>query len=256
MKKVRAKKFLGQHFLTNESIAEEIVNSLQERNNVLELGAGMGVLTKYLLRKEYKKFSIIEIDRESVAYLLNTYSELDGKVIEGDFLKIDLTNIFHKEEFSLIGNFPYNISNLILFKVLENKSLIKEVVGMFQKEVAERIIASEGSKAYGILSVLLSVFFDREYLFTVPNTEFDPMPKVQSAVVRLKRKETWDLPCEEKDFVLTVKTAFNQRRKMLRQSLKPLNKPLQNIPEDMLTKRPEQLSTQDFINLTKYIYNV
>lgn len=256
MKKVRAKKFLGQHFLTNESIAEEIVNSLQERNNVLELGAGMGVLTKYLLRKEYNNFSIIEIDRESVAYLLNTYSELAGKVIEGDFLKIDLTSIFNKEEFSLIGNFPYNISNLILFKVLENKSLIKEVVGMFQKEVAERVIASEGSKAYGILSVLLSVFYEREYLFTVPNTEFDPMPKVQSAVVRLKRKETWDLPCEEKDFVLTVKTAFNQRRKMLRQSLKPLNKPLQNIPEDLLTKRPEQLSTQDFINLTKYIYNV
>lgn len=256
MKKVRAKKFLGQHFLTNESIAEDIVNSLQERNNVLEVGAGMGVLTKYLLHKECKNFSIIEIDSESVAYLLNTYTELNNKIIEGDFLKTDLTDIFNKEEFSLIGNFPYNISNLILFKVLENKSLIKEVVGMFQKEVAERIIASEGSKAYGILSVLLSVFYDREYLFTVPNTEFDPMPKVQSAVIRLKRKEYWDLPCEEKDFVLTVKTAFNQRRKMLRQSLKPLNKPLQNIPEDMLTKRPEQLSTQDFINLTKYIYNV
>ncbi|MDO5759723.1 MAG: 16S rRNA (adenine(1518)-N(6)/adenine(1519)-N(6))-dimethyltransferase RsmA [Bacteroidota bacterium] len=256
MKKVRAKKFLGQHFLTNEEVARNIVESLQDRDKVLEVGAGMGVLTKYLLSKVGQKFSIIEIDRESVAYLTETYPTLKDKIIEGDFLKTDLSKIFEGKEFSLIGNFPYNISNLILFKVLENKHLITQVVGMFQKEVAERVIATEGSKTYGILSVLLSVFFEREYLFSVPNTDFDPMPKVQSAVIRLKRKESWDLPCREKDFFLTVKTAFNQRRKMLRQSLKPLNLPLSNVPEDMLTKRPEQLSTQDFINLTKCLYNV
>lgn len=256
MKKVRAKKFLGQHFLTNENVAKDIVFSLRKKDNILEVGAGMGVLTKYLIKEKTKDFTIIEIDKESVAYLKEYYPEIKNNIIEGDFLQSDLTNLFHKNKFSLIGNFPYNISNLILFKVFENKDIVEEVVGMFQKEVAERVIAKEGSKTYGILSVFLSVFYDREYLFTVPNTEFDPMPKVQSAVIRLTRNNIIDLGCDEKQFILVVKTAFNQRRKMLRQSLKALNKSLENISEDTLTKRAEQLSPQDFINLTKLIYNV
>ncbi len=256
MKKVRAKKFLGQHFLTNENVAKDIVSSLRKKDNILEVGAGMGVLTKYLIKEKTEDFTIIEIDKESVAYLKEYYPEIKNNIIEGDFLQNDLTNLFHKNKFSLIGNFPYNISNLILFKVFENKDIVEEVVGMFQKEVAERVIAKEGSKTYGILSVFLSVFYDREYLFTVPNTDFDPMPKVQSAVIRLTRNNIIDLDCDEKQFILVVKTAFNQRRKMLRQSLKALNKSLENIPEDILTKRAEQLSPQDFINLTKLIYNV
>lgn len=256
MKKVRAKKFLGQHFLTNENVAKDIISSLQKRENILEVGAGMGVLTKYLIEEKYKNFTVIEIDKESVAYLKEYYPQIKDNIIEGDFLKADLNAVFNQEKFSLIGNFPYNISNLILFKVFENKDIVQEVVGMFQKEVAERVIAKKGSKTYGILSVFLSLFYKKEYLFTVPNTEFDPMPKVQSAVIRLTRNNIIDLDCDEKQFILVVKTAFNQRRKMLRQSLKALNKSLENISEDTLTKRAEQLSPQDFINLTKLIYNV
>ena len=256
MKKVKAKKFLGQHFLINEGVAKDIVSSLRKKDNILEVGAGMGVLTKYLIQEKTEDFTVIEIDKESVAYLKEYYPEIQNNIIEGDFLQSDLTNLFHKNKFSLIGNFPYNISNLILFKVFENKDIVQEVVGMFQKEVADRIVAKEGNKTYGILSVFLSVFYDREYLFTVPNTDFDPMPQVQSAVIRLNRNNITDLGCDEKQFILVVKTAFNQRRKMLRQSLKALNKSLDNIPTDMLTKRAEQLSPQDFINLTKLIYNV
>ncbi|MBR1769161.1 MAG: 16S rRNA (adenine(1518)-N(6)/adenine(1519)-N(6))-dimethyltransferase RsmA [Bacteroidales bacterium] len=255
MKKVRAKKSLGQHFLINEQVAMDIVASLESKGNVLEVGAGMGVLSKYLSKKNLGNFRIVEIDRESVVYLRNCYPELEGKIIEGDFLKADLHALFHNEDFSLIGNFPYNISNLILFKVFENKDIVKEVVGMFQKEVAQRTAAREGSKTYGILSVLLSVFYDREYLFEVPNTDFDPMPEVQSAVIRLKRNNVTDLGVEEKLFINVVKTAFNQRRKMLRQALKPLGKSLENLPEEILTKRAEQLSPNQFIELTKRIYN-
>lgn len=256
MKKVKAKRFLGQHFLINEGVAKDIVSSLQHKDNILEVGAGMGVLTKYIIEENTDNFFVIEIDKESVAYLNENYPCIKNNIIEGDFLKYDLNTLFDSQNFSLIGNFPYNISNLILFKVFEHKNIIQEVVGMFQKEVAERVIAKEGSKTYGILSVFLSVFYDREYLFTVPNTDFDPMPKVQSAVIRLTRNNIIDLGCDEKQFILVVKTAFNQRRKMLRQSLKALNKSLENIPEDTLTKRAEQLSPQDFINLTKLIYNV
>ncbi|MBQ4421324.1 MAG: 16S rRNA (adenine(1518)-N(6)/adenine(1519)-N(6))-dimethyltransferase RsmA [Bacteroidales bacterium] len=256
MKKVRAKKFLGQHFLTNENVAKDIVSSLRKKDNILEVGAGMGVLTKYLIKEKTEDFAVIEIDNESVAYLKEYYPQIKDNIIEGDFLKTDLSTVFNQEKFSLIGNFPYNISNLILFKVFENKDIVQEVVGMFQKEVADRIVAKEGSKTYGILSVFLSVFYDREYLFTVPNTDFDPMPQVQSAVIRLTRNTINNIGCNEKQFILVVKTAFNQRRKMLRQSLKALNKSLENIPTDMLTKRAEQLSPNDFINLTKLIYNV
>ena len=254
MKEVRAKKFLGQHFLTDETIAQRIVDSLQLKSKVLEIGAGMGVLTKYLI-PQTEDFKIVEIDSESVDYLNANFPALKDKIIEGDFLKISLNDLFNSEKFSLIGNFPYNISNLILFKVFENKSLIDEVVGMFQKEVAERVVATSGSKTYGILSVLLSAFYETEYLFTVSNQVFNPPPKVQSAVIRLKRNNVTDLGVKEEDFVRVVKTAFNQRRKMLRQSLKPLQKSLANVEERFLTLRPEQMNTQDFITLTKEIYN-
>ncbi len=254
MREVRAKKFLGQHFLTDENIAKTIVDSLEIRSNVLEIGAGMGVLTKYLIPTT-SNFKIVEIDSESVEYLHANFPQLKGKIIEGDFLKTSLTKIFNNEHFALIGNFPYNISNLILFKVFENKNLIDQVVGMFQKEVADRVVAKSGSKTYGILSVLLSAFYDMEYLITVPNTVFNPMPKVQSAVIRLKRNNVKDLGVKEEDFVRVVKTAFNQRRKMLRQSLKPLQMNLDNIDEKFKTLRPEQLSKDDFILLTQQIYN-
>lgn len=256
MKQVRAKKYLGQHFLTDESIAQDIVEALQGRENVLEIGAGMGVLSKYLINGEINDFRIVEIDTESVVYLKEHYKALKNRIIEGDFLQTDLHKVFNNSQFSLIGNFPYNISNPILFKVYENKDLVSEVVGMFQKEVADRVCAKEGSKTYGILSVLLSAFYDISYLFTVPNTVFDPMPQVQSAVIRLVRNDVKTLDCDEKLFLRVVKTAFNQRRKMLRQSLKPLGENLSNIDEVLLTKRAEQLSTQEFINLTKTIYNV
>lgn len=255
MRKVRAKKNLGQHFLTDETIAENIVKSLQEKENVLEIGAGMGVLTKYLLNYDIKNFRVVEIDKESVLYLNENYPQLKEKIIEDDFLKINLDGIF-TQNCAIIGNFPYNISNQILFKVFENKDKVGEVVGMFQKEVAERVVAKSGNKTYGILSVLLSAFYDIDYLFTVPNTVFSPIPKVQSAVIRLKRNDIKELSCNEKDFILVVKTAFNQRRKMLRQSLKALSKDLSKIDEKTLTLRAEQLSVNDFINLTKNIYYV
>ncbi|MGP1515535.1 MAG: 16S rRNA (adenine(1518)-N(6)/adenine(1519)-N(6))-dimethyltransferase RsmA [Bacteroidales bacterium] len=255
MKEVRAKKFLGQHFLTDEHIAKNIVEALQNKSKVLEIGAGMGVLTKYIVSTT-DDFKIVEIDRESVRYLNKNFKSLGDNIIEGDFLQLSLSELFNGEKFSLIGNFPYNISNLILFKVFENKCLVDEVVGMFQKEVADRVVAKPGSKTYGILSVLLSAFYNMEYLFTVSNEVFNPPPKVQSAVIRLKRNSIIDLGIKEEDFVRVVKTAFNQRRKMLRQSLKPFGKSLQNIDEKYLTLRPEQMSKDDFIVLTKKIYNV
>lgn len=255
MKQVRAKKYLGQHFLTDETIAQNIVNNLKEKNNVLEIGAGMGVLTKYLLDNDIKNFKVVEIDTESVAYLKENYPALQTKIIEDDFLKINFNDIF-SERCAIIGNFPYNISNQILFKVFENRDNVSEVVGMFQKEVAQRIVAKNGNKTYGILSVFLSAFYNISYLFTVDKSVFYPIPKVQSAVIRLERNEVKSLPCDEKSFVLVVKTAFNQRRKMLRQSLKALNKDLSMVDKELLTLRAEQLSVDDFINLTNTIYNV
>lgn len=255
MKQVRAKKYLGQHFLTDETIAQNIVNNLKEKNNVLEIGAGMGVLTKYLLDNDIKNFKVVEIDTESVAYLKENYPALQTNIIEYDFLKINLNDIF-SERCAIIGNFPYNISNQILFKVFENRDNVSEVVGMFQKEVAQRIVAKNGNKTYGILSVFLSAFYNISYLFTVDKSVFYPIPKVQSAVIRLERNEVKSLPCDEKSFVLVVKTAFNQRRKMLRQSLKALNKDLSMVDKELLTLRAEQLSVDDFINLTNTIYNV
>lgn len=251
MTEVKAKKFLGQHFLTDERIAERIVDSLStETNHVLEIGPGMGVLTKYLIKKDELDFHVVEIDRESVAYLHDHYPTLD--VIEGDFLQYDLTSLFH-DTFSIIGNFPYNISSQILFKVFDNRDRVSEVVGMFQKEVAERVTAGPGSKTYGILSVLLSAFYNTEYLFTVNENVFNPPPKVKSAVIRLRRNDVKSLECDEKLFVQVVKAGFNQRRKTLRNALRQLNLPLDRISEETLAKRAEQLSVAQFIEITKTI---
>ena len=249
VEQVRAKKFLGQHFLTDESIAERIARSLTGRTaNLLEIGPGMGVLTKYLVDDARYRFKAIELDTESVDYLHRHYPTLD--VIEGDFLRLDLSKIFDNATFSIIGNFPYNISSQILFRVFEQRCSVPEVVGMFQKEVAERVAAGPGSKTYGILSVLLSAFYNIEYLFTVHENVFNPPPKVKSAVIRLTRNDVTKLNCDEKLFVQVVKTGFNQRRKTLRNALKPLNLSLDNIPDDLLAKRAEQLSVADFTLIT------
>lgn len=251
MTEVRAKKFFGQHFLTDEGIAKRIVDSLSDSaHSVIEIGPGMGVLTKYLIPRENTDLHVVEIDRESVTYLHNHYPSLD--VIEGDFLKLDLSALF-QGNFAVIGNFPYNISSQILFKVYDNRNSIDEVVGMFQKEVAERVAAGPGSKTYGILSVLLSAFYKIEYLFTVSENVFNPPPKVKSAVIRLTRNEVEKLDCDEKLFVQVVKAGFNQRRKTLRNALRQLNMHLEMIPEEMLGKRAEQLSTDEFVTITKAI---
>ncbi|MCF6279690.1 MAG: 16S rRNA (adenine(1518)-N(6)/adenine(1519)-N(6))-dimethyltransferase RsmA [Flavobacteriaceae bacterium] len=254
--KVRAKKHLGQHFLKDEEIAENIANSLitDAYNDVLEIGPGMGVLTKYLLKKDYNTH-VIEIDRDSIAYLetAKKVQKLNINIIEGDFLKVDITALIPNKQFAIIGNFPYNISTQIVFKTLENRHLIPEFSGMFQKEVAERIAEKEGSKKYGILSVLTQAFYDVEYLFTVPPTVFDPPPKVDSGVIRLIRKKNHTLPVDEKLFYRVVKTSFNQRRKMLRGSLKSLNLSDKLREEPIFAMRPEQLSVKSFIELTAKI---
>jgi 16S rRNA (adenine1518-N6/adenine1519-N6)-dimethyltransferase len=251
---VKAKKHLGQHFLNDESIAERIAHTLtlKDYKAVLEIGPGMGVLTKYLLKKEFTTY-VIEIDPESVDYLKSNYLSLSSRVIEKDFLKYDLNLIFKGEPFAIIGNFPYNISTQIVFKALEMRSQIPEFSGMFQKEVAERICSKEGSKVYGILSVLTQAFYDAEYLFTVPPSVFNPPPKVESGVLRLTRKENQSLPCDVALFFKVVKTAFQQRRKTIRNSLKTFNLS-DNLREDSIfDKRPEQLSVQQFIELTTRI---
>jgi 16S rRNA (adenine1518-N6/adenine1519-N6)-dimethyltransferase len=253
---VKAKKHLGQHFLTDELIAQQIADSLlgNSYKNVLEIGPGMGVLTKYLLKKSFTTH-VIEIDTESVEYLKVHYLNLADKIISKDFLKIDLTEYFGNEQVAIIGNFPYNISTQIVFKTLENRHQIPEFAGMFQKEVALRIAEKEGSKVYGILSVLTQAFYDVEYLFTVPPTVFNPPPKVDSGVIRLVRKENYTLPVNEKLFYKVVKTAFQQRRKTLRNSLKTLNLSDSLREDSIFAKRPEQLSVQEFINLTSKIEN-
>ena len=258
---VSAKKHLGQHFLTDEDIAKKIADTLigDNYNNVLEIGPGMGVLTKYLLEKK-PKVTVMELDRESVAYLHDIFPlehiKLDTSkdhftIIEGDFLKKNLTEVFKEEQVAIIGNFPYNISTQIVFKAIKNRKFVPEFAGMFQKEVAKRIAEKEGSKVYGILSVLTQAFFDVEYLFTVPPTVFNPPPKVDSGVIRLTRKENYTLPVDEKLFFRVVKTAFNQRRKMLRSSLKSFNLSDTLKEEPIFAMRPEQLSVEDFIKLTK-----
>jgi 16S rRNA (adenine1518-N6/adenine1519-N6)-dimethyltransferase len=253
---VKAKKHLGQHFLTDELIAQQIADSLIGTNykNVLEIGPGMGVLTKYLLKKDFTTH-VIEIDTESVEYLKAHYLNLAERIISKDFLKINISEFFGEEQVAIIGNFPYNISTQIVFKTLENRHQIPEFAGMFQKEVALRIAEKAGSKVYGILSVLTQAFYDVEYLFTVPPTVFNPPPKVDSGVIRLVRKENYTLPVDEKLFYKVVKTAFQQRRKTLRNSLKTLNLSDSLREDTIFAKRPEQLSVQEFINLTSKIEN-
>jgi len=262
---VRAKKHLGQHFLTDENIAKKIADSLTEKgyDEVLEIGPGMGVLTKYLLTKK-PKVTVMELDRESVVYLketfplehiqLNTTAE-NFTIIEGDFLKKEIQEVFKKKQVAIIGNFPYNISSQIVFKAIENRDFVPEFSGMFQKEVAKRIAEKKGSKVYGILSVLTQAFFDVEYLFTVPPTVFNPPPKVDSGVIRFIRKENYTLPVDEKLFFRVVKTSFNQRRKMLRSSLKSFNLSDSLKEDPIFAMRPEQLSVEEFITLTDKIAN-
>ncbi|MGG7035623.1 MAG: 16S rRNA (adenine(1518)-N(6)/adenine(1519)-N(6))-dimethyltransferase RsmA [Flavobacterium sp.] len=254
MDKVKAKKHLGQHFLKDESVAKNIADtlSLKGYEDVLEIGPGMGVLTKYLLEKPINTY-VIEIDTESVEYLNAHYFKLHGKIISKDFLKYNINEVFENKQFAIIGNFPYNISTQIVFKMLEYRNQIPEFSGMFQKEVAERICEKKGSKTYGILSVLAQAFYDAEYLFTVSEHVFNPPPKVKSGVLRLTRKEDYSLPCGEKLFFTVVKTAFQQRRKTLRNSLKSLNLS-DNLREDeVFNLRPEQLSVEQFIELTQKI---
>jgi 16S rRNA (adenine1518-N6/adenine1519-N6)-dimethyltransferase len=254
MEKVKAKKHLGQHFLNDESIAAAIAATLnfEGYNDVLEIGPGMGVLTKYLLEKSITTY-VIEIDTESVTYLENNFPKLKGKIISKDFLKYNINETFEDKQFGIIGNFPYNISTQIVFRTLEYRNQIPEFAGMFQKEVAERICEKKGTKAYGILSVLVQAFYDAEYLFTVDEHVFNPPPKVKSGVLRLRRKKDFSLPCGEKLFFTVVKTAFQQRRKTLRNSLKTLNLS-DNLREDTIFDlRPEQLNVQQFIELTQKI---
>ena len=260
---VRAKKHLGQHFLKDEDIAKKIANSLTEigYNTILEIGPGMGMLTKYLLEKK-AKITVMEIDRDSVAYLKDDFknehlnldtSSSNFEIIEGDFLKQDLTTFFNKQQIAIIGNYPYNISSQIIFKAIEFREYVPELSGMFQKEVAKRIAEKEGSKVYGIISVLTQAFFDVEYLFTVPPTVFNPPPKVDSGVIRLVRKKDFTLSVDEKLFFRIVKTAFNQRRKMLRSSLKSFNLSDTLKEDTIFAMRPEQLSVDEFIKLTHKI---
>ena len=255
MQQVRAKKGLGQHFLRDHQIASDIVDALlmDGRTKVLEVGPGMGVLTRFLLQKKNLETTVVEIDRESVGYLKANLPELEGRIIEGDFLHMDLKRLYSDTPFSLIGNFPYNISSQILFKVLDYRDLIPEVVGMLQKEVAERICCGPGSKTYGILSVLLQAWYKVDYLFTVNEDVFDPPPKVKSAVVRLSANGRTDLGCSEKLFKAVVKQSFNQRRKMLRNSVKSFTPRYDELDAHTLTRRPEQLSVEEFIQLTNDI---
>lgn len=253
MPQVKAKKYLGQHFLRDTEIARCISDSLTPDGalHVLEIGPGMGVLTQFLITNQEIKLKVVEIDNESVVYLHEHFPMLE--VIEGDFLKMDLKTFF-EDKFSIIGNFPYNISSQIFFKVLEYREQVPQVVCMIQKEVAERIASRPGKKAYGILSVLMQAFYTIDYLFTVDEHVFDPPPKVKSAVIRFTRNEVKHLDCDEKLFRTVVKTAFNQRRKTLRNSLNPLlekGNPVYTHP--IFDKRPEQLSVTEFVFLTNLL---
>jgi 16S rRNA (adenine1518-N6/adenine1519-N6)-dimethyltransferase len=252
-KMVRPKKHLGQHFLRDENIARKIVASLSEDTvNIVEVGPGTGVLSKYLLENPTLNPFFFEIDREAAAYLEQRFPAMAGRLAEQDFLEADLSVI--TAPFTVIGNFPYNISTQILFRVLEFRNVIPEVVGMFQKEVAERIASPPGSKRYGILSVLVKAWYDTEYLFTVNETVFFPPPNVKSAVIRLKRNQTVRLDCDEELFFTVVRTAFNQRRKTLRNALKGLMKQNESASpgvSDLLDKRAEQLTVAEFVRLTQ-----
>ena len=248
---VKPKKYLGQHFLNDEMIAQQIADALtlEGYKDVLEIGPGMGVLTKYILKKPITTYAI-EIDPESVEYLQANFLNLAPRIIQENVLKYDFSSVFETRPFAIIGNFPYNISTQIVFKTLENRDQVPEFAGMFQKEVAQRICEKEGSKIYGILSVLVQAFYEAEYLFTVPPSVFVPPPKVESGVLRLTRKADYTLPCDEKLFFRVVKSAFQQRRKTLRNSLKTYNLSDNLKANTIFDQRPEQLSVQAFIDLT------
>jgi len=252
--KVRPKKSLGQHFLHDQQVAQRIVDALKHTDgqSVLEIGPGMGVLTQYLNRIPHITLKVIEIDRDSVPYLQKHYPDMGTSIIEGDFLEYNIDDIF-TGNFSIIGNFPYNISSQIFFKVLANRDRVDQVVCMLQKEVADRIAAPHGSKTYGILSVLLQAYYDIDNLFKVPPGVFRPPPKVMSAVIRLQRNAVVKLACDEVLFVQVVKQAFNTRRKTLRNALKNLNLPAEISSLEIMDKRAEQLSVDQFVNLTLLI---
>ena len=252
---VKPKKFLGQHFLKDLSIAKDIADTVDECPGlpILEVGPGMGVLTQFLMEKG-REVKVVELDFESVAYLRENFPALEGNIIEDDFLKLKLEKLFDGRPFVLTGNYPYNISSQIFFKMLDYKDLIPCCTGMIQKEVAERIAAGPDSKTYGILSILIQAWYKVEYLFTVHEHVFNPPPKVKSAVIRMTRNETKELGCDERLFKLIVKTTFNQRRKTLRNSISSIlekGNPLSNDP--VFNKRPEQLSVQEFIELTNRV---
>lgn len=249
---VKPKKFLGQHFLVDQNIARNVVNTLsKEITTVVEVGAGTGILTQYLIKDYLEKLYVVEIDSKSINYLQNRFPELQDRLICGDFLKMDLSKLSHGK-MGVIGNFPYNISSQIFFQILKYRDKVDEVVGMIQKEVAERISAGYGSKIYGILSVLLQTWYDIEYLFTVNKNVFNPPPKVKSAVIRMRRNNVSRLDCNETEFVAVVKQSFNHRRKTLRNSLRNIIRP-EIINDDIFNKRPEQLSVNEFVELTKIL---
>jgi len=253
MQKVKPKKFLGQHFLTDLSVAERIADTLKDYvgTPVLEVGPGMGVLTQYLIAKGHD-LKVVELDRESVDYLHANFPELEGKVIGEDFLLLDLASMYDGQ-FCIIGNYPYNISSQIFFKVLDYRDQVVCCSGMLQKEVAERIAAGPGSKTYGILSVLLQAWYDIEYLFTVSEHVFNPPPKVKSGVIRLVRNNVRELGCDESMFKTIVKLSFGQRRKTLRNSLRSFAKNPEVLADEIFNKRPEQLSVAEFIRLTNLL---
>lgn len=255
MKKVRAKKHLGQHFLKDPSIAQQTSDAFGQLGNFklcLEIGPGMGILTEALSKREDLDTHVIDIDAESIQFLSENNIVPSDKIHEGDFLQLNLNEFSDGKPMGIIGNFPYNISTQILFQVYENRDLVMEMVGMFQKEVAERVISPPGSKVYGITSVLLQAFYDAEYLFTIDEEEFDPPPKVKSAVIRLKRNDVKDLGVETKLFKKIVKAAFNQRRKTLRNALKPYLNEIPGLSDDeIFNKRAEQLSVEDFVGICK-----
>jgi len=249
---VRPKKHLGQHFLTDQHIAGRIVDSLQAKSgNVLEIGPGKGILSNFLLQRFPDGFFMIEIDREAIDFLNKQYPDFQDRIIRGDFLRFTPDRIF-KDRFSIIGNFPYNISSQILFRVLDYKNRVDEVVGMFQKEVAERIASPPGSKKYGILSVLLQAYYEIEYLFTVHEGSFYPPPKIKSSVIRLQRNQVKKLDCDERLLKKVVKAGFNQRRKTLRNSLSTFDFSLSEEHQPILQKRAEQLTVDQFVLLTRF----
>ena len=252
MRDLKPKKYLGQHFLKDSNISRKISSSLISKSSqtIIEIGPGMGILTQHLISKKTQTY-FVELDKDSISYLNKIFPKIKKSIIHSDFLKIDLTKF--NSPIGLIGNFPYNISTQIVFKAIENREFVPEFSGMFQKEVAKRIAEKEGSKVYGIMSVLTQAFYDVEYLFTVPPTVFNPPPKVDSGVIRLIRKENYTLPVDEKLFFRVVKTSFNQRRKMLRSSLKSFNLSDSLKEDPIFTMRPEQLSVQKFIELTQKI---